>query len=181
MERMRDTLPRWLDLRPIGIVALAGAMVWSTWIVADTFHSIKVKPVERTVRVTGSAKKRIVSDLIEWSGTLEAVAPDRTSAYKQLRGYTDRTIEFLKGQGIKPEEIQPQSAGFEEVIEVKEEFKVLPGVKEPIRIETKIPKGFKTTQTIIVRSKDVPRIEKASREVTSLLEEGVSITSHAPE
>jgi hypothetical protein len=34
---------------------------------------------------------------------------------------------------------------------------------------------------IIVRSTDVPRIEKASREVTSLLEEGVSITSAAPE
>ena len=116
MERISDSPPRWLDLRPVGIVALAAAMVWSTWIVADTYHSIKVKPVEKTIRVTGSAKKRIVSDLIEWSATLEATAPDRTSAYKQLRGYTDKTIEFLKGHGIKPDEIQPQSAAFEEVI-----------------------------------------------------------------
>jgi hypothetical protein len=34
---------------------------------------------------------------------------------------------------------------------------------------------------IFVRSADVTRVEKASREVTSLLEEGVSITSSAPE
>src|SRR5690242_5918883 len=155
MERISDVPARWPDLRPVGIVALAGAMVWSTWIVSDTYHSIKVKPVEKTIRVTGSAKKRIVSDLIEWSAVLEARAPDRTAAYKMLRGYTDRTIEFLKQHGIKPDEIQPQSAGFEEVIEVQEEFKVLPGVKEPLRIEKKIPKGFKTTQVILVRSKDV--------------------------
>jgi hypothetical protein len=181
MERISDVPTRWLDLRPIGIVALAAAVVWSTWILADTYHSIKVKPVERTIRVTGSAQKRIVSDLIEWSATLEATAPDRTAAYKTLRGYTDRTIEFLKGQGIKPEEIQPQSAGFEEVVETSEELKMLPGMKEPIKIEKKTPKGFKTTQVIVVRSTDVARIEKASREVTSLLEEGVSITSEAPE
>ncbi|HEY5945091.1 MAG TPA: SIMPL domain-containing protein [Kofleriaceae bacterium] len=181
MERISDVPNRWFDLRPVGIVALAAAMVWSTWIVADTYHSIKVKPVERTIRVTGSAKKRIVSDLIEWSATLESSSMDRTTAYKQLRGYTDRTIEFLKKQGVKPEEIQPQSASFEEVIETTEELKVLPGVKEPVKVEKKTPKGFKTTQVILVRSTDVARIEKASREVTSLLEEGVSITSEAPE
>ena len=181
MERISDSPPRWLDLRPVGIVALAAAMVWSTWIVADTYHSIKVKPEQRNIRITGSAKKRIVSDLIEWSATLEATAPDRTTAYKQLRGYTDRTIEFLKGQGIKPEEIQPQSTSFEEVIEVTEELKVLPGVKEPVKVEKKTPKGFKTTQVILVRSTDVARVEKASREVTSLLEEGVSIASEPPE
>ena len=181
MERISDSPPRWLDLRPVGIVALAAAMVWSTWIVADTYHSIKVKPEQRNIRITGSAKKRIVSDLIEWSATLEATAPDRTTAYKQLRGYTDRTIEFLKGQGIKPEEIQPQSTSFEEVIEVTEELKVLPGVKEPVKVEKKTPKGFKTTQVILVRSTDVAKVEKASREVTTLLEEGVSVTSSAPE
>ncbi len=74
MERISDVPSRVFDLRPVGIVALAAAMVWSTWIVADTYHSIKVKPEQRTIRVTGSAKKRIVSDLIEWSATLEGRA-----------------------------------------------------------------------------------------------------------
>ena len=181
MERISDVPSRWIDLRPIGIVALAGAMVWSTWILADTYHSIKVKPEQRSIRVTGSAKKRIVSDLIEWSATLEARAPDRTAAYKALRGYTDRTIAFLKEQGIKPDEIQPQSATFEEDIEVTEEFKAVPGVKEPVRVEKKTHKGFVTTQVIFIRSTDVQRIEKASREVTTLLEEGVPVTSADPE
>src|SRR5687768_15850665 len=111
MERITvDTPSRCFDLRFVGIVALAIAAVWSTCIVTDTYHSIKVKPEKRTIRVTGSAKKRIVSDLIEWSAVIESRAPDRTAAYKQLRGHTDKAVGFLKGQGVKDDEIQPQSA-----------------------------------------------------------------------
>ena len=58
--------PRWLDLRPLGLIAIAIAAVICTGKVMDTYHSIKVKPEKRTIRVIGSAKKRIVSDLIEW-------------------------------------------------------------------------------------------------------------------
>jgi uncharacterized protein len=182
MERIAPDSPsRCLDLRFVGVVAIAIGMVWSTWLMTDTYHSIKVKPEQRTIRVTGSAKKRIVSDLIEWTATLEARAPDRTAAYKLLRTHTDRTIAFLKEQGIQPDEIQPQSSTFEEDIDVQQELKVLPGMKEPITVEKKTHKGFIVHQEIFVRSKDVQRIEKASREVTTLLEEGVSIQSSPPE
>src|ERR1041385_5704484 len=108
MERIAPESPspslRGVDLRFIGVTAVAIAMVWSSWIFASTYHAIKVKPEQRTIRVTGSAKKRIVSDLIEWTAVLEARAPDRTAAYKTLRAETDRTIEFLQKQGIKPDE-----------------------------------------------------------------------------
>jgi len=172
---------RCFDLRFVGITALAVAAVWSTSIVMDTYHSIKVKPEKRTIRVTGSAKKRITSDLIEWSATLEAKATDRIAAYKLLRAETDKTVAFLEKQGIKTAEIQPQSTHVTEDIEVHEEFKVLPGVKEPIRLERKEHKGWITTQVIFVRSSDVAVVEKASREVTALLEDGVAITSSYPE
>ena len=59
-------------------------------------------------------------------------------------------------------------------------MKVLPGTNVPVRTETKISKGFVTREAIVVRSTDVARIEKASREITSLLEQGVSVTSDAP-
>jgi uncharacterized protein len=187
MERIAPDSPsrvgvlRGLDLRFIGITAIAIAMVFSTWLLTSTYHSIKVKPEQRTIRVTGSAKKRIVSDLIEWTAFLEARSPDRTAAYKTLRAETDRTIEFLKKQGIKPDEIQPQSATFEEDIEVTQELKLLPGTKEAVPIEKKTFKGYITRQQILVRSKDVQLVEKASREVTQLLEEGISISSDPPE
>jgi hypothetical protein len=170
----------WPDLRPVGLVALAIAAVWSTAIATRTWKNVRTKPDGRTLRVTGSAKKRIVSDLIAWEATLEAHAPDRTSAYKQLHEQVDKTVEFLKAQGIKPEEIRPSSATFEEEYDVKEQVKVLQGTNVPTTTEQKTFKGFVTRESIEIRSSDVARIEKASREVTSLLEEGVAISSEAP-
>lgn len=173
-------LPRWLDLRPLGLIALAGALVWSVAIAAGTWKTVRVKPEQRSIKVTGSAKKRIVSDLIQWSAQLEAHAPDRTAAYKLLREERDKAVAFLEGQGIKKTEIQPQSTTFEEEFDTVEELKVLPGIKEPQKIEKRVSKGYVTREVILVRSADVPRVEQASREITSLLEQGVSITSEAP-
>lgn len=185
MERMSEKtelngLVRWPDLRPLGMIALAGAFVWSTAIAANTWKSVRVKPEQRTIKVTGSAKKRIVSDLIEWTTTLESRAPDRTAAYKRLREDSEKAVAFLTGQGIKKPEIQQQAATFEEEFDVLEDIKVVPGAKDPVRVARKISKGFVTRATIAVRSSDVARVEQASREITALLEQGISITSHAP-
>lgn len=171
---------RWLDLRPLGLIAIAIAAVMSTNIVMSTYHSIKVKPEKRTIRVVGSAKKRIVSDLIEWEAMIVARAPDRTAAYKALREQREQTVAFLTSQGIKAEEIQPQAASFEEEWDVSHEYKVFPGAKEATRVDKRTFKGYVTRGVILVRSGDVRRVEKASREVTSLLEQGISITSSAP-
>ena len=184
MEKMTETperkpLPK-IDIRPLGLVAIAAAAVWCTSIVTTSYLTIKVKPERRTIKVIGSAKKRIVSDLIEWQASLEARAPDRTTAYKILRDHTDKAVAFLVAQGIKPAEIQPQSATFEEEFDVHVDFKAIAGIKEPIRTEKRTSKGFVTREQIIVRSADVPHVEKASREITSLLEQGISITSSAP-
>ncbi len=180
-EKPEAHLPRWLDLRPIGLVAMAGAFVWSTWIAASTWKSVRVNPETRTIKVTGSAKKRIVSDLIQWEAVLEAHAPDRTAAYKALHDERDKAVAFLTGQGIKQDEIQPQSTTFEQEFDVTQEVKLVPGSNVPTTVEKKTPKGYVTREVIIVRSTDVSRIEKASREITGLLEQGVSITSEAPQ
>jgi hypothetical protein len=166
--------PRGLDLRPLGLIALAGGLVWATSIAAGTWKAVRSKPVEREIRVTGSAKKRIVSDLIQWGAVVEAHAADRTAAYKLLHQEVDQAVAFLKAQGIKDDEISPQSASVEPTFETQ-----VTGTG-PNRVEKQIPTGFQTSQVIVVRSNDVARVAKASREITSLLEQGVEITSPAP-
>lgn len=173
-------VPRWLDLRPLGLIALAGALVWSVAIAAGTWKTVRVKPEQRSIKVTGSAKKRIASDLIQWEAVLEAHAPDRTAAYKLLREERDKAVAFLEGQGIKKTEIQPQSTSFEEEFNEVDEIKMVAGVKEPQHVTKKVPIGFVTREVVLVRSADVARVEQASREITSLLEQGVSVTSNAP-
>ena len=184
MERMSEKTPRslpgWLDLRPLGLIAIAIAAVWCTSIVMSTYRGIKIKPEKKTIKVIGSAKKRIVSDLIEWHAVIIAHGPDRSSAYKELREHTEKTVAFLTAAGIKASDIQPQSASVQEEFDVSYDYKLFPGAKEPTRIEKRTLKGYVTRAAISVRSTDVQTVEKASREVTSLLEQGISITSSAP-
>lgn len=172
--------PRASDLRPLGLVALAGAFVWSTAIASGTWKNVRVRPEQRTIKVTGSAKKRIVSDLIQWRAVLEARAPERTAAYKRLHEERDQAVAFLIAQGIPATEIEPQSTTFEQEFDTIEEIKVLPGSNVPTKTARQVPKDFVTREVIVVQSSAVARVEKASREITSLLEQGVSVTSEPP-
>lgn len=167
------------DFRTIGFIALAAALVWSVNIAATTWKTVRA-PEKHTIRVTGSAKKRIASDLIEWEAVIEARAPERTAAYQSLREGRDKAVAFLVEQGIKGDEIQPQATTFNEVFETVVEDKVLPGTTVAVREKKEVSKGFATRTSIKVRSNDLGRVEKASREITSLLEQGVSVNSRPP-
>jgi len=162
------------DLRPLALISLAIAIVIATFIAAQAWRSVKMAPPSRTIEVTGSAKRRIVSDLIEWTATIDTNEKDRTAASKALHEHVDKTLAYLKGQGVKDQEIRVSSVTAEEKIET--EF-IGSGDE---RVERPVHKGWTTSQEIKVQSTDVPRVERVSREVTQLLEQGVPIQSSAP-
>jgi uncharacterized protein len=161
--------------RVIGTVAVALAVVAATTIAARSWERVRTRPKERDIKVTGSAKRRIVSDLIEWSATVQATDPDRTAAYRSLHEQVAKTQAFLSARGIKPDEVAVSSAAVRELVETE-----TVGTGEQ-RVERKIFKGYSVGQAISIRSTDVARIEKLSREITELLDQGVSISSQAPE
>ncbi len=171
---------RSISLPPLAALALAVGLTFSTYIAASTWRDVRKQPDKNNIRITGSAKKRIVSDLIQWSATIEGKGSDRTAAYVALKGGTEKVVAFLKAQGIKPEDIKTQSAHISEEFEIVREEKVLPGTTVPMRSETRKSIGFRAFQTVSVSSPNVPLIEKASREITSLLEQGVFVTSNSP-
>jgi len=174
MDEPRHSPPVPANPTFIGVIALAGALVWATSIAAGTWKHVKEKPFERTINVTGSAKKRITSDLIEWSATVEARSMDRTESYRTLKAQVGKTIAFLQGHGIKPADVFPQSASFQEL------FSNEVSVVDKERTERQVPAGWLVEQAVLIRSTDVAMVEKASREVTSLLEQGIAVRSAPP-
>lgn len=171
---------RKVSLPFLSAVAVALGLAGSTFIAASSWKDVRKKPEKNNIRITGSARKRIVSDLIHWSASVEASAPERTAAYLSLKGGTEKVVEFLKKQGVKEDEIQTSSATITEEFEVIKEDKVLPGTNVPLRSERKESKGFKATQVVTVSSNSVPLVEKVSREITTLLEQGVDVASQSP-
>jgi hypothetical protein len=135
---------------------------------------VKVRPVERTIRVTGSAKRRIVSDLIEWSATVRAESKDKLSAYRKLHADVESTVAYLKAQGVPDNQIFPDSATVEETYTT-----VYEGTGED-RISKEVLTGYLGRQAVTVRSADVQKIETVSRSITELLEKDIAVTSGTP-
>lgn len=160
--------------RFLAAVAIAVAVVSATYIGASRWERVRNKPKERSLKVTGSAKKRIVSDLAEWSATITVVNPDRTAAYRSVHEQMVKTRAFLAGKGFKEDQVRPSSV---EVAELNETETVGTGEQ---RIERKVFKGYRVMQAVTIRSTDVPKVERISREITDLLDQGVSIESSPP-
>lgn len=157
----------------LGWFAMAAAVVVTALVGAGTLERVRTRAVRR-IEVTGSAKKRIVSDLIEWKATLDLQAPERIKAYRELTGHSQAAMAYLAAQGVKPEEIRAGAVTVTERIETE-----WVGSGEN-RVERRVHKGFDAQQTITVRSADVERVERLSREISRLLERGVPVTSSAP-
>lgn len=165
MSIERASLPHWMILS-VGLVA-------STAIAARSWVGVRMHR-DRTIEVTGSAKRRITSDLIEWQASIGTQDTDRTAAYRALRDHVGKTLAYLKAQGIAEKELRVSSVATEEVFENEVQG------KGEERVEKRISKGFRTSQTILVSSREVDKVERVSREVTQLMEGGVPVVSEAP-
>jgi len=160
--------------RFLAAVAIGIAVVAATYIGASRWEHVRNKPKERSLKVTGSAKKRIVSDLAEWSATITVVDPDRTAAYRSVHDQMGKTRAFLIGKGFKDDQVRSSSVVVNELNETE-----TVGTGEQ-RIERRVFEGYRVTQAVTIRSTDVPRVERISREITDLLEQGVNVESSAP-
>lgn len=157
----------------LGWLALSVGLIVSTAIAAQSWVRVRLHR-DHSIEVTGSARRRIVSDLIEWKAQVATEGKDRFAAYKSLREQVDRTLAYLKEQGVTDSELRVSSASSEELTETE-----YVGKGED-RIERKISKGVRESQEIAVSSKEIKKIEKVSREVTQLLASGVPVSSDAP-
>jgi uncharacterized protein len=179
-EGPSPSLSRKVSLPFLSAVAVALGLAGSTYIAASSWKEVRKKPDKNNIRITGSARQRISSDLIEWCGAIEATAMERTVAYSALKVGTEKAVAFLKLKGVSEDEIQTQSAYVTEEFETIKEETVQAGTNFPLRSERKVSKGFVARQDITISSKNVAQIEQVSREVTTLLEQGVDITSQPP-
>jgi len=150
------------------------AMTVSTLIAAVAFTFVKTRDVTRSIEVTGSAKRRITSDLIEWTAEIHTTDKDRVAGVRLLKEHVEKTRAWLKGQGVPDEEIRVSSASANEQFETRYE-----GTGDS-RIERSVSTGWGSTQSITIRSNDVGRVERVSREVTTMLEQGVELSSLPP-
>ncbi|MCX4246774.1 SIMPL domain-containing protein [Paraliomyxa miuraensis] len=175
---MSDSTPVRRSTRRRGQVdwlVLPVALLGATWIASSTWERVRTKPQQHSIQVTGSATRRITSDLIQWSASIEVQSPDRRAAYRQLHEHVDQTVAFLEKAGISREDIGISSVSVQQLQELE-----VVGTGED-RIERYVVTGYQLQQWVNVSSANVDTVAQASREVTALLEHGISISSSAPQ
>ena len=147
--------------------ALALGMVLSSLILGWSYtHS---KQSEDAIAVTGSAKKRIKSDLVVWNAGITTQAPQLSAAYKQISENIPRIRKYLIDKGVPADQITVSSISTKTLTKT-----------DIMGRETSEIVGYSLGQKVSVTSDDVDRIAQVAREATELIDQGILLDSEAP-
>ena len=125
------------------------------------------------ISATGSSSVDFESDIIIWRGSFSSVADTSQEAYSKIKKDAERVKQYLLNNGISEEEIVFNS------VDIGRTYKQLydtngnyVGSEED---------GYQLTQGVIITSSNLDNVEKISRDISSLLDQGVELTSNSPE
>lgn len=147
--------------------ALAVGLVISSLILGWSYRGSK--KADEAITVTGSAKRRITSDLVVWSAGVSAQSPQLADSYKKLTDDIPRIKQYLIGKGIAEDQMTVSSIT----------TTTLKG-RDSSGNETSEITGYSLSQQIEVRSADVAKIAQVAREATELINQGILVESSAP-
>jgi hypothetical protein len=128
------------------------------------------KKSDEAITVTGSARKRIKSDLVVWNASVTYQAPVLAEAYRSLSENVPRVRQYLVSKGIAEDQITVSSI-------TTSTLKKL----DSNGMETSEITGYSLRQQLEVRSNEVDKIAGIAREATELINKGILVESGAPQ
>lgn len=149
-------------------VALAIGLVIASAI--GGFSFVRGKRGDQTITVTGSAKKRIRSDLVIWKSSVSYQSPALADAYRSLSEAVPRVKAYLVSKGIAENQITVSAISSQTL-----------HARNSDGEDTGQITGYSLRQELVVRSNDVDKISQVAREATELINQGILIESMAPE
>jgi hypothetical protein len=127
---------------------------------------------EGEIQVTGLGKADFSSDLIVWEGRFGAQNRNLKEAYITLERNKKIVSKYLSEKGIKKEDLVFSAVG---IYEATRPIYSIDGDYQGVEFDQ-----YELTQTVQIESKEVDKIERISREITELLNQGVQFYSGAP-
>ncbi len=128
---------------------------------------------ENIIVVTGLGETEFASDLIVWTGNITAESQNVEAGYRQIEQSKQKVQQFLRSKGI------PEEAIVFQFVNVNKQY-------EPIYTANgswagQSFSGYELSQRFTIESRDVECVESVSREISSLIAQGVSIEAYAPD
>lgn len=152
----------------ISIVAAIGLIV-SAYIISNAYK-YKYR-VNNTINVTGNAKKDFESDIVKWTASYSRKSMDLSEASEQLKRDRDLVKSFLIQRGIKENEILFNA------VNIIKDFSYHTDERGN---SYNTFSGYSLTQMVSVESRDLDKVDNASREISTLISQGVELSSNSP-
>lgn len=147
------------------------AIVASAWILGKAY-TYKFR-VQETVVVTGLGEAEFTSDLIVWNATLVSEASNAEAGYAEIEQSKKKVHDYILSKGI------PAEAVVFNFVNVNKEYETVYAPNGNWAGQRF--KGYRLTQGFTVESTDVESVENVSREISSLIAQGVSIEAQQPD
>lgn len=141
-------------------------LIISTVIGAGVFY--KVKGMDQSLAVTGSAKKTVTADLAKWTSSFSrsVAEPDLKSGYSAMANDLKAVKKFFSDKGVKDAEL----------------------VISPVYLDQQYrdpnnqgPQMYNLRQTVELQLKDIQKVTDLAKGTQSLINQGVIFAPGAPE
>ena len=126
-----------------------------------------------TIVVTGLGETEFTSDLIVWSGTLTAEAENVAAGYARIEQSKQKVQKYLADKGV------PAEAVVFAFVNVDKQY--TPVYNASGNWAGQRFAGYQLRQRFTVESSDVEKVETISREISSLIAQGVRMDAEQPE
>jgi uncharacterized protein len=153
---------------------ITGQVLLAITIVASTFiatHSLKqIKLGHGTISVKGCAEKEIQSDFVKWQGSISAIAETQIQAFEKLEQDLEILRMYMLKQGIPLKNVM-FSPIFTTVNYLINEHGNLTNTVE----------SYTLSQDFSISSSEIVQVSDIAQNITSLIKDGLSITSTMPQ
>lgn len=146
------------------------AIVIAALVLANAF--VNRNRTERQISVTGLGEKNFQSDLIVWMGSFTRENNDFKIASAELKSNKFLIENYLTKNGVVKSDIVFSAINIQELRKTK--------YSQTGEVSGDEFAGYKLTQSVEIRSKEIEKIEDISRKITELLNEGVKFNSENP-
>jgi len=152
----------------ISIIAMLGLILVA--FVLGKAYKYKFE-VSNSINVTGNAKQNFESDIVKWTATYNRKSMDLSAASEQLKQDRELVRNFLLQKGIKDNEILFNA------VNINREFSYHTDAQGN---SSNTFAGYSLTQSVSIESTDLDKVDNVSREISTLISQGIELSSNAP-
>jgi len=133
-----------------------------------SYSLMQIKAADNSLSVTGSAKQAVTADTVKWNASFSRTvyASQLNQGYTQMKQDEQVVLKFFKDNGVNDNEITISPVSMQ---------------KQYYYEKTGGPEEYNLTQNVLITSTDIEKIKNLSKDVSSIISQGVIYSAYSPE